>query len=260
MQHPAVRSVRVRLIPPVSWPVDARGWTVFAFAALLAVALPVFVILANVEYITKSDWPYSYNWWRNDITSRTGLPESELDSGADQIKDYFSNDEERLDLRVNFRGEEISLYTEREIQHMVDVKGLMQGVFNTIRITGVISLLIVLAGAIYFRRERQRFWDLLMITLRWSALGSGIIVGVLGIAILIDFNFVFRQFHFLSFANDLWLLDPRIHYLIIMFPQRFFFEATLFIAVFSVLQFAALLYAVTWFRNRHARQTVNQTP
>lgn len=247
MQYPAVQWLRARLVPPVTWPTDARGWAVFAMAALFAVALPVFVILANVEYLTKSGWLYSYNWWRNGIPERTNLPVSELDSGADQIKDYFSNDEERLDLRVNFRGDEISLYNEREIQHMVDVKGLMQGVFNAVRITGAIALLIAVAGLAYFGRQS---WDLLLTTLRWSALGSGIVVGVLGIAVLINFDFVFRQFHFLSFANDLWLLNPATDFLIIMFPERFFFETTLLIAIFSVLQFAALIYAVALIRRR----------
>ncbi len=239
--------MRERIIPPASRPADGRGWIVASLAALFAIALPVFVILANVEYVTKSEWLYSYNWWRNGIPERTNLPASELNSGADQIKDYFTNDEERLDLLVNFRGEEISLYNEREIQHMVDVKGLMQGVFNAVRITGGIALLLVIAAAFYFGRGA---WELLTTTLRWSALGSGIVVGILGIAILVDFDFVFRQFHFLSFANDLWLLDPRRDFLIIMFPQRFFFEATLFIAVFSVVQFAALMYAVALARRR----------
>lgn len=259
MQHPAVQAVRVRLVPPVSWPVDVRGWTVFAFAALFGLALPVFLILANVEYITKSEWLYSYNWWRNGIPERTNLPVSELNSGADQIKDYFTNDEERLDLRVNFRGDEISLYNEREIEHMVDVKGLMQGVFNAVRITGAVALLIAIAGFFYFRKRKENFWDFLLMTLRWSALGSGIIVGALAIAILIDFNFVFRQFHFLSFANDLWMLNPFTDFLIIMFPQRFFFEATLFIAIFSVVQFASLLYAVNLVKRRQMRVTASKT-
>lgn len=250
MQHPAVQSVKARILPPLSWPVDARGWTVFSLATIFAVALPAFLILANVEYVTKSDWLYSYNWWRNDIPSKTTLPVSELDSGADQIKDYFTNDVERLDLRVTFRGEEVSLYKEREVSHMVDVKGLMQGVFNAVRITGAIALLIALAGVIYFGRQ---FWALLLTTLRWSALGSGILVGVFAIAVVINFDFVFRQFHFLSFANDLWLLDPFTDFLIIMFPEQFFFEATLFIGVFAVAQFAVLMYAVHLIKKRTAK-------
>ncbi len=256
--------MKARVIPPVSWPVDARGWTTLALATLFGLALPVFIILANVEYVTKSEWLYSYNWWRNSIPERTGLPVAELNSGADQIKDYFTNDEELLDLRVTVRGEEVSLYRQREIDHMVDVKGLMQGVFNAVRITGLIALAVVIAGLFYFRKQRERFWDLLLVTLRWSALASGIIVGVFGIAVLIDFNFVFRQFHFLSFANDLWMLNPFTDFLIIMFPQRFFFEATLFIAIFSVLQFAAVMYAVALIRRRQvaaaARKSSAQTP
>ena len=239
MQNPVVQTLRVRLIPPITWPVDVRGWTVFSIATVFAITLPLFLILANVEYVTKSEWLYSYNWWRNDIPGRTGLPTSELNSGADQIKDYFTNDEELLDLRVTYRGEEVSLYKEREVLHMVDVKALMQGVFTLVRVTGVLSLLIIAAGLLYFGR---RFWGLLMTTLRWSALGSGILVAIFGIAVMINFDWVFTQFHFLSFANDLWLLNPYTDFLIIMFPQRFFFEATLFIAAFSVGQFALLMF------------------
>lgn len=251
MQHPAVQSLKVWVLPPVSWPVDIRGWIVFSVATIFAVALPVFLVLANVEYVTKSGWLYSYNWWRNDIPNRTSLPVSELNSGADQIKDYFTNDEELLDLRVMFRGEEVSLYKEREVLHMVDVKGLMQGVFNAVRITGAIALLIAIAGAVYFGRQ---FWAVLLATLHWSAVGSGVVIGVFAIAVLIDFDFVFRQFHFLSFANNLWLLNPFTDFLIIMFPQRFFFETTLFIAVFAVVQFALLLYAAHLVKRRSVQR------
>lgn len=251
MQNSAIQSLRTRLVPPLALPVDVRGWSVLFFATVFGVALPLFIVLANVEYVTKSEWLYSYNWWRNGIPERTGLPVSELNSGAGQIKDYFTNDEELLDLRVIYRGEEVSLYKEREVLHMVDVKGLMQAVFNTSRVSGAIALLIAVAGLIYFRRL---FWDVLLTTLRWSALGSGTVVGVFVGAILIDFNFVFKQFHLLSFANDLWLLDPYRDFLLIMFPQRFFFEATAFIAVFAVAQFALLIYGTRLARKRVAER------
>ena len=246
-----------RLIPAASWPVGLRGWTVTVFAALFGFALPVFLIAGNVEYVTGSDWLYSYNWWRNGIDDTTGITVQELNRGADQIKDYFQNNEELLDLRVNLRGEEVSLYSEREVRHMVDVKGLMKGVSNTVLITGLTALVIAIAGLIYMRAQ---FWGYLQRTLRWSALGSGLIVGVLGIAILIDFDFVFTQFHFISFANDLWQLNPYTDYLLIMFPQQFFFEATLMIAVMAVAQFAALYFAVSLIRGRLSRPRVPVPP
>ncbi len=83
-------------------------------AAIFALLLPVFLILFNVSYVTNSEWLYDYGWWRNDIANRTGLTVKELNSGADQIKEYFGNDAEFLDLRVNYGGIEVSLYKERK--------------------------------------------------------------------------------------------------------------------------------------------------
>ena len=53
----------------------------------------------------------------------------------------------------------------------------------------------------------------------------------------------------ISFANDLWLLDPRTHYLIQMFPQNFFLDATIMIAALTIVEFGAILGAV-WLLNR----------
>ena len=88
---------------------------------------------------------------------------------------------------------------------------------------------------------RHRFWGLLYRAAAWSAFGSLFLIGILFIAVLINFNLVFTTFHFISFANDLWMLDPRTDYLLIMFPQRFFFEATLAIAVMTAIEFAGLV-------------------
>ncbi len=50
----------------------------------------------------------------------------------------------------------------------------------------------------------------------------------LGLGALFAFDQLFLQFHLLSFANDFWLLDPTRDYLIMLFPQGFWYDATLF--------------------------------
>lgn len=218
-----------------------------AGAAIFALLLPVFLILFNVSYVTNSEWLYDYGWWRNDIANRTGLSVEELNNGADQIKEYFGNDAEFLDLRVNFGGSEVSLYKEREILHMVDVKALMQGVFSITRWSGIALLVLLVVGAFVFKRDAA---PLLLRSLRWSAIGTGVFLVVFGATAAINFGWLFTQFHFLSFANDLWLLDPYRDYLIIMFPQRFFFEAAMFIGVLTVIDFAILYGAARFARKR----------
>lgn len=204
---------------------------------VFASCLPIFIIAINVGYVTHSDWLYTYNWWRNGIPDRTGLPVHELDSAADQIKDYFENDAERLDVRVNTLSGTVSLFDEREILHMIDVKDLMQIVDATSIWTGVI---LVIAAAIGLAIRRQQFWAGLSRWLRWGALTWGIAIVAILIIAIIDFTWLFTQFHLLSFANDLWQLDPYRHYLLLLFPERFFLEATLFIALLTIIEFIGL--------------------
>ncbi len=208
-----------------------------ALGVAFAVLLPIFLIAINVVYVTDSDWLYTYNWWRNGIPERTGLPVSELDSAADQVKDYFANDAERLDVRVNTSRGEVSLFDEREILHMIDVKDLMRYVAAVSVWTGIVLAICAVVGLTIRRRE---FFASLSRWLRWCALVWGILIAAVVVIAIIDFTWIFTQFHLLSFTNDLWQLDPFRHYLLLLFPERFFLEATLFIALLTVIEFIGL--------------------
>ncbi len=225
-----------------------RVAAIAAAMTVVALVLPIFFVTANVRHIANSHWIYGYNWWRNGIPERSAIATSELDRAADQFIDYFNNDEEFLDVRVVLRGAEVSLYNEREVLHMVDVKGLIAGTMTVSLWTGVFLLVTGVGGAVLLRR---RFWGPLYKAAAWSALGSLLLIGILFVAVLINFNAVFTTFHFISFANDLWMLDPWRDYLLIMFPQRFFFEATLLIAVMTAIEFAGLVVGARLLRDRY---------
>ena len=216
---------------------DGSGWAMLALGVVFASVLPVFLIAINVGYITDSDWLYTYNWWRNGIPERTGLPIEELDSAADQVKEYFRNDAERLDVRVNTTRGVISLFDEREVLHMIDVKDLMRYVAAVSVWTGIVLALCAVVGLTIRRRN---FFSSLSRWLRWCALVWGILIAAVVVIAIIDFTWIFTQFHLLSFANDLWQLDPFRHYLLLLFPERFFLEATLFISLLTVIEFAGL--------------------
>ena len=129
---------------------------------------------------------------------------------------------------------------------MVDVKALMRGVFSITRWSGIALLALLVVAAFTLKRNAV---PLLLRALRWSAIGTGGFLLVFGATAAINFGWLFTQFHFLSFANDLWLLDPYNDYLLIMFPQRFFFEAAMFIGLLTIVEFA-LVYGVA----RYARK------
>jgi integral membrane protein (TIGR01906 family) len=199
--------------------------------------VPTFLVTLNLRLAINSAWLYEYGFERYDAEGRTGLPREELLKAGAQVREYFNNSEQELHILVNVGGLQQELYNQREIAHMRDVKGLVQGVY----LWQWLSLGFLLgATAIGFLLWRGRFWPTLAQGLLW---GSGVtLVGILlaGLGALVGFDALFTQFHLISFSNDLWRLDPARDRLIQMFPESFFRDSTLFVALGSLLMAAVV--------------------
>ena len=205
-------------------------------------AIPTFLVTTNVRLAFSSVQLYTYGFERYNVTRTTGLNTAQLVSVAKEIRDYFNSSEEFLDVRVLLGGEERPLFNQNEILHMRDVKGLVRGVYRVQQITGiymVVYMAVVLAASRgrSLRRQAGR-------VLAGSLLTVGMVAAT-GLISLVGFDFLFEQFHVISFSNDLWMLDPRHNYLTRLFTQGFFLEATIFVAAGVILQ-ALLLAALAW--------------
>ena len=200
------------------------------------ILLPIFFISVNVIYITNSDWLYSYGWNRNQIENSTGLSIDQLNSGSDHIKSYFNNDEEYLNLIIIEDGIKYSLYNEKEILHMKDVKHLIKLTQNTIIFSGLFILAYYLV-TIFTAKSLRKSIEQIRRSSKISAYSTVGFLAFVGLLASINFTWLFRQFHFISFSNDLWQLNPNTDYLIAMFPQRFFLETTIFIGVLTIIEF-----------------------
>ena len=101
---------------------------------LFFVAVPLFLIAFNVRWVVNFPPLYAYGFDRYDIPDYTGIERGELLSAGRQIRDYFNNDADLLEINVVVRGIRVSnLYNEREVLHMHDVKGLVKGVYRSRR-------------------------------------------------------------------------------------------------------------------------------
>ena len=208
------------------------------FAAFV-VAIPLFLIIANLRVVVNTPLLYSYGFDQYEIERVTGIEREELVSAGRQIRDYFNNEERWLDVRVRIFGEPIPLYNTTEILHMWDVKVLIRTLYNVQLIVGLYILLFIPAGLAIAPRKFPR------VLLRLMAWGAGVtlaIVFVTGLLSLTGFSQTFYVFHVIAFTNDLWKLDPARDFLIAMFPEGFFFDATMVLAGLTVIQGLWLLY------------------
>ena len=199
----------------------------------------VFLVAFNVRWVINFPPLYSYGFDRYDIPAYTGIERQELISASRQIRDYFANDEEFLELSVVLHGVRVmNLYNEREVLHMRDVKSLVRGVYRASELTALLLAAFVVVGYVSWRRE---FWSGFGRLLVWSGGVTLGLIALVGVGALIGFDRLFLAFHLISFSNDLWQLDPRRDYLIAMFPQGFFFDATMLIAISIIVQAVTLV-------------------
>ena len=227
--------------------------------ALFVALVPVFLIAANVRLVINLPALYSYGYdrYEGEITRYMDIERRDYIDGGRQIRDYFNNDVERLDVRVVVGGILRSIYSEREVLHMSDVKGLVRGVYRLGEVAGLYLLVFAVAGMFFdpWRRSlRRTAWHLAM----GGAVTLGLVV-LVGLGALAGFDRLFLAFHEVSFSNDLWQLNPRTDYLIAMFPEGFFFDATILITMLVIVESIALA-APRWAglarrRRRHVRPT-----
>ena len=219
-------------------------------AALVVVSVPLFLISASVTWAVNDPGLYRRGFEKYNISVYSGITDEDLIRVGADLRRYFNSTEEPLRVVVSVYGMERELYNEREVHHMRDVKGLVRGVYWLAAIT-LAFLLVVKGGGYYFWRWSFA-WQMARLGLYGGLLTLALVLAV-GLFALVGFDSLFLLFHQISFANDLWQLDPRTDYLLIMFPQGFWFDATMRIA-FTTIAGAVLLVAASggylWYFNR----------
>ena len=216
---------------------------------LFILSLPVLLLTASVSLAANCPWLYTYGFDKYDVGETTGLEDTELDRVADGLRAYFNSGEESISLSVLKDGESFEVFSEREVGHLKDVKSLFRLVYALLLGTGIYAVVYV-GVCLFWWRDRRLYWGLID--------GGGltlVLMLAIGLAAAINFDWLFLNFHLISFANDLWMLDPSTDYLIMLFPRGFWFDAAFFCAAGTAF-LALILGGVGWWRLRKGR---NQT-
>ena len=190
--------------------------------------LPILLVSTSLGWAVNSLWLYQYGFEKYNISRTTGLAEAELEKAAKGLISYFNSDEEYISLTVVKDDKPFVLFNQREVAHLEDVKELIWLDYYL-----WLATLVYASGyagvSLFWRRKRY-----------WRRLAGGVVGGsgltlilmlVLGLATLLNFDQLFLQFHLISFTNEFWQLDPSIDYLIMLFPGGFWYDATVFCAI-----------------------------
>jgi integral membrane protein (TIGR01906 family) len=211
---------------------------------LFIICMPILLLSVCLRIASNSSELYRYGFNKYGISQATGISPEELNKVIGGLITYFNNDEEYINLQVVKDGKPFTLFNEREVQHLKDVKGLFKLDYQIL--LGAFIYAFIYAGLNFILWLDKRRVALGLI---WgSALTLGIII-ILGLMMWVDFDWFFYQFHLLSFANDLWQLNPATDYLIMLFPEGFWVDAAL-ACVLGTALLALIMGGSGWWRLR----------
>jgi len=205
----------------------------------LVIILLIFILTTNIKLVVNSMDFYNYEFEKYSISKKTGIDQKELISVAKQIVNYFNNDEKEINVSIWNNNKKVeNLFNSKEVLHMVDVKVLIRLVYILQSISLGFIVVYLLLGI--YRLKKNFVFNLSKLLFR-SSVTIILIIFLIGFISLTGFEKAFLIFHQISFANDLWQLDPRKDYLIAIFPQGFFYEATILIGLLTLFEASCIL-------------------
>lgn len=209
------------------------------FVALLIVLVPIMLLLTDVQLVAYNREYYRNEYIKYSIPEHIGMSMDNLIDSTEKLLLYLEDERYDLDFRASFYEGEEEFFSQRDKQHMVDVKELfVKGLF--IRNFSLIYILMFIL--FFFWRKPSKGWLRRLAGCGIAIAAAGIIpVIILIILMSIDFYKYFTVFHEIFFANDLWLLDPVTDRLINIFPQDFFTDMAFSISYMYIGEMAAIL-------------------
>lgn len=210
----------------------------------VSLAIPLLLVLFNsrlvmtpaflyIEY-TRPDFPADYY----------GLSTEERLEYAPYALNYLLNAADIRYLGDLTFSDDSPLFNARELHHMRDVKTLTQIVFGV-----ALVLAMLLVGVAYGLRSTGKLRFALQ---RGALLTLGLIAAIV-IAAVINWDFFFAGFHRLFFESGTWYFAYS-DTLIRLFPEQFWFDASLVIGGLTVFEALAILLVYAGLDKRAERR------
>lgn len=131
-----------------------------------------------------------------------------------------------------------SWFTADEVLHMKDVQWLFGVGCRLLAVLAVVSAICLVPGG----RRLSRLDN--MRCSRWALCACMLLPLLIAIPFAIDFTGMFVFLHRLAFPeNELWLMDPRIHKMVVVYSEPFFISAVCIIGAMCLVSIVPLVVA-----------------
>lgn len=210
----------------------------WAAGIILAFAVMTVLLISSFEIAMYADFGvYEREYEKYDVLSDLDMAMEDTMYVTHEMMAYLRGDRDTLSVITTVEGTEQDFFNEQDRFHMAEVKDLFLGGLNLrlgAAVVAVVCLIFLLLSKADLRRILSRSYQISL-----AVVGAAVLL--LGIAVAIDFNAVFVEFHHIFFDNDLWLFDPAEDYMIRMLPEGLFADMVIRIGAIFVMGLLILL-------------------
>jgi len=216
---------------------------------ILIVSLFTFLLLIIFQYSSLNINYFEAKFEENNTEETTGIEKQQLLDISKEIIKYLNDERDNFEIKIS--DDEESIFGNREIEHMKDVKDLFDKGFiikNLLFLTTILSFLIL---KVYYKEKISK-------TLLIGGVIFTFFFMLIGVIIVFNFNRAFVVFHEILFINDLWILNPNEDLLIQMLPSNFFSDLGMQIVKRYIITIIIFLISMIILVKRKNNNTYNQ--
>ncbi|MEJ5313000.1 MULTISPECIES: TIGR01906 family membrane protein [Anaerolinea] len=202
---------------------------------IIAISIPFFLLMTAIRLLLTPLYPeieYRMPYFPPDPYGFT--LEDRLKWSKISIE-YLLNDADLSFLASQKLDAQTPLYNDRELQHMLDVKILVQQMITVWTIlSGIYVILLAWAW-------RRRWLKDLFEAFSWGGRGTIALIVLILVSVALNFNALFTAFHQVFFEGNSWLFlysDSLIR----LFPLPFWRDAFIWVGVFALLVSVLLIW------------------
>ncbi len=209
-------------------------------SAVVVLALPAVLVLLNVRLL-MNDWFIRLEYARPDFPPDLyGMsPEERLRLALTGLRSVTQPPGASILREVRF-ADGRPAFNEREIRHMQDVY-VLQGAAFRVGLILALALLGAWACLWFSPATRPLAWR----SLEWGGLLTLGLVLVILLGFLLRFDVAFTGFHRIFFEGETWIFPPT-DTLIRLYPEKFWFDAVMWIGGLTLLEAAAVILLARW--------------
>ncbi|MCL1996348.1 MAG: DUF1461 domain-containing protein [Defluviitaleaceae bacterium] len=202
-----------------------------------AFTLTLVLLYIAIHIPTFSMSTYTNHFEQHNTAALIQISQQDLLAVTNRLVGYMRGTYDDLVIYATVAGQYRQFFTQREIDHMVDVLLL----FQIGRWLFVVSIVLFLLSAAWI--YKNKLFELMAKVQFFWGVGTMVVVLWLGWLFYTDFVRYFHIFHYIFFFFDyeqLWLLDPNVDMLVNMVPYIFFINigqtiATIFLGAVVVI-------------------------